>query len=1005
MIKSNWKVATIIYITLIVICSSLFWYFSRIPDLNGKIDEVGFTGFIDVLSNRPIFRPSENSSDIEKMKIAFINWAITNKNGMLFGIFIASLFLALFSTLTIQRNVLKNWITSSLGTALGMPLGLCVNCAAPIVGSSLSSRSILLSLSILLSSPNLNIIILPLSLNLLPFNIIFTKILFTILLIFILLPNLVRNESFKKKLKSENPFLFNPSFKTKNVKELIKITYQSLYFISKKTVPLMFLAGVIASVISVLFPLQNFGTFGWISVFPVAIISTFLPVPVTFDVVLVNQFIENGIPLYIAGTMYYGLSSFSIYAFVIVGNFISYRLAIKIFILTILFSILSGLTLEFSHKKEINNFTLLNNNSPIKIKFSSSKFPNGVTFISEKKNMNIDSFNVVIRKIKHVSKKEYDRDFYDLSNFGIQINTSSILRFAEPELGTVKVLSSGDLNGDYLEEILIADEQEIKLVFMNNSGVWTDIKLPPPPGRPLVGGLVDINNDGLLDVIMTSFFEGTYININQGEHFADFWTLIPNTKNRITGSLSFYDFDFDGFVDIHFANSSLALYRNFKQEVLIHQNQLALNKQLKFQTILSKEDVPGETLANLISDTNNDGKVEIIQANDFSNYSGIVSFESDNTLKRVDLQHVRNLIGSGMSVDSSDVNNDGKIETLIVGSHPVPRGLDVRYRSQNENDVCDYWLDEKQRKRCRKAIFFDILFSNYKKRLAKISNCENFKDHEEFFFQCNEIINLWNNNHLQDENKCQLINIPFLKGLCMFQMNKDEFKVEDPIYGDPRTSHGENALYFSKQKIWDTELAKEFGLKHSCWAWGGKFSDLNNDGYEDLVITNGFKGISGIPCRTLNYINNAGKKFDLSSVNPVSGASAVLLGDFDFDGDIDQIQGGAFIPYIFVANNERSQNLSFDFYIQGKQTQLIGTKVFFEDNEGNKYVRELHLGDGYTSIQSIRQYLGTNGRAINRISMHLSNEKTIEIKDQFNPGYHYHIDITSPDPLKQGKHP
>ena len=773
----------------------------------------------------------------------------------------------------------------------------------------------------------------------------------------------------------------------------------------------MFAAGAIASLVSVLFPFQNLASFGWISVFPTAVISAFLPVPITFDVVLTNQFIEKGIPLYIAGAMYYGLSSFSIYAFVIVGGFISYRLALKIFTMTVLFSILSGFTLEFSYKRQISDSSPTpDNNYPTEQIFSVGRFPEGVDFKVEKKTISASLFNstspsktkeqtinVTIQKIKHLNKKEYEKDFYDFSSFGIKHRASSILKFAEPELGTQKILSSGDLNGDYLEEILIADEQKIKLVFINHSGSWTGIDLPPLPGRPLVGGLVDMNDDGLLDVIVTSWFKGTYISINQGDYFPDFWTLIPNTDNRITGSLSFYDFDRDGFIDMHFANNSLALYRTFKMEALIHQNQLVLNKQLKFQTVLSEDESPAETLANLISDTDNDGKVEIVQANDFSEYSGVVSFEPESGLKRVNLQHTHKLVGTAMSVDSSDIDNDGKIETLIVASHPVPLGLNSKYRFPNRGGICNYWSDKNQRKRCQDSMFFNQFFSQRKKRLARISNCGKYKHHKEFFYQCNEMIKFWNKHHLEDESKCQSIKISFLRGLCLFQMNKDTFNVDDPLKGDPRIVDGENALYFSKSKIWDTEMAEEFGLQHSCWAWGSKFADLNNDGYEDLVITNGFKGISGIHCRTLNYINMAGKKFELGSANPVAGASVLLLGDFDFDGDIDQIQGGAFIPYVFVVNNEPSQNFSFDFYMQGKQTQLIGAKVFFEDTKGNRYLRELHLGDGYTSIQSIRQYLGAKGYTVDSISVHLPNGKTIKIKDQFKPGYHYHIDITPSD--------
>ena len=44
----------------------------------------------------------------------------------------------------------------------------------------------------------------------------------------------------------------------------------------------------------------------------------------------------------------------------------------------------------------------------------------------------------------------------------------------------------------------------------------------------------------------------------------------------------------------------------------------------------------------------------------------------------------------------------------------------------------------------------------------------------------------------------------------MSQMNREYLHVDDSLDGDPRIVEGKNALYFSKQKIWDTEMAKVF---------------------------------------------------------------------------------------------------------------------------------------------------------------------------------------------------
>ena len=36
------------------------------------------------------------------------------------------------------------------------------------------------------------------------------------------------------------------------------------------------------------------------------------------------------------------------------------------------------------------------------------------------------------------------------------------------------------------------------------------------------------------------------------------------------------------------------------------------------------------------------------------------------------------------------------------------------------------------------------------------------------------------------------------------------------------------------------DVSSEAGISIGRWAWGSKFADLNNDAWEDLLVTNGF---------------------------------------------------------------------------------------------------------------------------------------------------------------------
>ena len=36
------------------------------------------------------------------------------------------------------------------------------------------------------------------------------------------------------------------------------------------------------------------------------------------------------------------------------------------------------------------------------------------------------------------------------------------------------------------------------------------------------------------------------------------------------------------------------------------------------------------------------------------------------------------------------------------------------------------------------------------------------------------------------------------------------------------------------------DVTVQAGVAMGRWAWGSKFADLNNDGWQDIVVTNGF---------------------------------------------------------------------------------------------------------------------------------------------------------------------
>jgi hypothetical protein len=49
-----------------------------------------------------------------------------------------------------------------------------------------------------------------------------------------------------------------------------------------------------------------------------------------------------------------------------------------------------------------------------------------------------------------------------------------------------------------------------------------------------------------------------------------------------------------------------------------------------------------------------------------------------------------------------------------------------------------------------------------------------------------------------------------------------------------------NTLYLNQQDGTFADVSVEAGVVLGRWAWGSLFADLNNDGWDDLLVANGF---------------------------------------------------------------------------------------------------------------------------------------------------------------------
>ena len=316
---------------IVAILAYLFWTGSRYPALNEKAMMSGAIQLEDVLSFEARFPITPEMGIFERIFWSTLNWINTNKKGMTFGVLFAAAFLTAVSYLRIKsfRGGLAN---SFLGLAIGTPLGVCVNCAAPIArGMYSSGLRAETTLSAMIASPTLNVVVLTMLFSLMPFYMAVTKVAFSLLIILALVPVICRllpqtQLPADQQISAPTPWsaaeLGAPSAETLPQALIgVAVTYaKNLWYIIVKTVPLMLLAGILGTIVAVALPGEVIMDlpFSFLVLAVLVVIGVFLPVPIGFDVVMAGVLLASGLEHGYVMALLFTLGSFSVYSFMIV---------------------------------------------------------------------------------------------------------------------------------------------------------------------------------------------------------------------------------------------------------------------------------------------------------------------------------------------------------------------------------------------------------------------------------------------------------------------------------------------------------------------------------------------------------------------------------------------------------------------------------------------------------------------------------------------------------------
>jgi uncharacterized membrane protein YraQ (UPF0718 family) len=331
---SSWRNRVIALVLLLGI-GAYFWVGSRYPALYKKYSQGTQIKVTGAITFGTVLAVQKDMPLQQREWRTTVNWLQANEIGMTFGFFFAAAALTLLATIP-QRRFANPYLNSLLGVTVGMPLGVCANCVAPIgrglYASGMSAES---TLAAMFSSPTLNVVVLAMTFSLFPWPIVGLKVATMLVMMFVFAPLIA------SKLRAKEPTTTNVTGAaicavdlpgTANWGQALVVTLRtyakSFWYVLRVGLPLMLLAAVLGALAAETIPQQGLAapaTLGGIAL--VAIVGTFLPVPMAFDVVIAYVLMSRGVAIPYVVAILCTLGIYSVYSFLMVGKTISWKTA------------------------------------------------------------------------------------------------------------------------------------------------------------------------------------------------------------------------------------------------------------------------------------------------------------------------------------------------------------------------------------------------------------------------------------------------------------------------------------------------------------------------------------------------------------------------------------------------------------------------------------------------------------------------------------------------------
>lgn len=507
-------------------------------------------------------------------------------------------------------------------------------------------------------------------------------------------------------------------------------------------------------------------------------------------------------------------------------------------------------------------------------------------------------------------------------------------------------------------------------------------------------GVGHLNKDSLPDLIFTSNMEESKIYLNKGNlRFEDIThTSNINTANNWCTGVSVIDINGDGLDDIYISVGGMGNKDSSPNLLYINQGDLTFVESAKEYGLADK----GESIQSIFFDYDRDGDLDmyLLTGGGFENSAIMVRpMVTNGTYRNTDRLYRNDFNGALGHPVYTNVSRE-------AGINFEGFGLGVSVIDANNDTWPDIYVSNDYLSR-------DLLYVNNKDGSFSEEGLTYF-GHTSHFSMGNDVADI-NNDGLMDVITLDMLPEQHKRRKLMSGSHSyDMFQMAKKFgYGH---QYMRNMVHYNNGNGTFSEIGQLMGIDRTDWSWAPLITDFNNDGNNDIFITNGYgKDItdldfvkfrqsgaktfsdpeeirkSVLDCLVVrptiemsNYIfENKGqlnfqKKANDWGLHQKSISNGACYADLDLDGDLELVVNNIDQPAFIYKNNTREldENLNYlhiSLVGNNLNLQAIGAKVsLYHDGKSQTKVlqpsrgfqssveRDLHFGLGSTSqIDSI----------------------------------------------------